>query len=95
MSDRTMIAVGGNAFSVPKLAKRALEVAIAVALSAFTSLVILLASYYLTARGGYVSGIEAWYSFIKKPDILGTMVLTAIVTVSFLIWQRNHPTSKR
>jgi len=90
MSDRTMIAVGRSSFSVPRLMKRALEVAIATALTALMSLVIVVTNSMLTTKGGYAQGIDLWYQFIRRSDIFGTIVLTAIVTVSYLIWQRRQ-----
>lgn len=90
MTDRTMIAVGRSAFSVPRLMKRALEVAIATALTALMSLVVVLTNAMLTAKGGYAQGLELWFQFIRRSDIIGTILLTAIVTVSYLFWQRRH-----
>jgi hypothetical protein len=29
-------------------------------------------------------------AFIQRPDILGTMVLTALVTVGYVMWQQGH-----
>jgi hypothetical protein len=37
------------------------------------------------ARGSYATGFNLWYSFILRPDILGTMVLTAVVTFGY-VW---------
>lgn len=90
MTDRTMIAVGRSSFSVPRLLKRALEVAIATALTALMSLMVLLTNAMLTAKGGYAQGFDMWLQFIRRSDILGTIVLTGIVTVSYLIWQRRQ-----
>jgi hypothetical protein len=36
------------------------------------------------------AGINMWLAFVKRPDILSTMVLTAFVTVVFVYWQRNQ-----
>jgi len=36
------------------------------------------------------AGVNVWLAFIKRPDILATMVLTAFVTVIFVYWQRNQ-----
>jgi hypothetical protein len=33
--------------------------------------------------------VDVWLAFINRPDIQGTMVLTAIVTVLFVYWQRD------
>ncbi len=95
MSDRTQLAIGRNTFSVPKFTKRALEAALATALTALVAFVILLLNTVLTARGGWLNGFDVWLSFIRRPDILGTMVLTALVTVLFLQWQRDGGSNKR
>jgi nicotinamide riboside transporter PnuC len=34
--------------------------------------------------------LNLWLTFIRRPDILTTMVLTAFVTVLFVYWQRNQ-----
>jgi len=89
MSDRTQIAIGRNMLSVPRVTKRALEVLIATGVTGMVSLLILLLNNVLTGRGGWLNGFDVWMSFIRRPDILGTMVLTAICTVAFLQWQRD------
>jgi hypothetical protein len=35
-------------------------------------------------------GWDLWLTFINRTDILATMVLTALVTVAFVYWQRGH-----
>lgn len=89
MSDRTQLAIGRNNISVPRLTKRALEVIIATAVTGLVSLAVLLLNNVLTGRGGWLNGFDVWLSFIRRPDILGTIVLTAICTVGFLQWQRD------
>ena len=95
MSDRTQFAIGHNSISVPRLTKRAIEAAIATALTAFVAFVILLLNNVLTGRGGWIDGFDVWRSFIRQPAILGTMFLTALVTVMFLAWQRDKSGGKR
>ncbi|MEQ1717191.1 MAG: hypothetical protein ABL907_14615 [Hyphomicrobium sp.] len=94
MSDRTQLAIGRNNLSVPRVTKRALEVVLATAVTGIVSLVILLLNNVLTARGGWLNGFEVWMAFIRRPDILGTIVLTAICTVGFLHWQREGGTKR-
>ncbi|MFV0369218.1 MAG: hypothetical protein ACK5KM_12235 [Hyphomicrobiaceae bacterium] len=90
MSDRTQLAIGRSSFSVTRLTKRALQMAIASGLTAFAALVILMLNNVLTARSGFTQGFDVWYAFIQRSDILGTIVLTAIVTVLFIYWQRDN-----
>lgn len=90
MSDRTQLAIGRSAFSMSRLTKRALQVAIASGLTAAATFVILMLNNVLTARNGFSQGFEVWYAFIRKSDILGTIILTALVTVVFIYWQRDR-----
>jgi hypothetical protein len=90
MSDRTQLAIGRNTISVPKVTKRALQVVYAVIITAVLSLVIILLNDVLTTRGGWMQGITAWTAFIRRSDILGTMILTALVTVATLYWSRGN-----
>lgn len=90
MSDRTMLAIGRSNYTVSKLTKRVLQVLAASALTAFASLCILMINNVLTARSGWRKGFDVWYEFIQRSDIVGTIVLTAMVTVAFVYWQRSH-----
>jgi hypothetical protein len=90
MSDRTQLAIGRNAISVPKFTKRAVEAAIGTGLTASVALFILVLNNVLTGRGGWIDGFNVWQSFIRQPAILGTMFMTALVTVLFLAWQRDR-----
>lgn len=95
MSDRTQLAIGRNMLSVPRLTKRALEVVMATGVTGMVSLAVLLLNNVLTGRGGWLNGFDVWLSFIRRPDILGTIVLTAICSVAFLQWQRDNSGPKR
>ncbi len=90
MSDRTMLAIGRSNFSVSRLTKRAVQTLVATALTAAASLVILMLNNVLTAKSGWQQGFDVWLAFIRRSDILGTMLLTAIVTVAFVYWHREH-----
>lgn len=90
MTDRTMLAIGRSSFSVSRLTKRAVQALAATVLTALTSLLILMLNNVLTAKSGWQQGFDIWLAFIRRSDILGTIVLTAIVTVAFVYWQRAH-----
>ncbi|MCB1515470.1 MAG: hypothetical protein H6876_02295 [Hyphomicrobiaceae bacterium] len=90
MSDRTQLAIGRSTFSVSRLTKRALQAVIASALTALAAFLILMLNNVLTARSGFTQGFDVWYAFIRRSDILGTIVLTAIVTIAFVYWQRDR-----
>jgi hypothetical protein len=91
MLETTLLVVSGKKLTVPRLLKRILQVAIAVALTAAVFLVVIVGNGLLVGRQASLqAGINLWLAFIKRPDILATMVLTAFVTVLFVYWQRNQ-----
>lgn len=90
MSDRTQLAIGRNMISVPRITKRLVEVAVITGLSALAALLILGLNNVLTAHAGFTAGFDLWMQFIRRSDILGTMILTAIVAVAYITWQRDN-----
>lgn len=60
-----------------------------IALTAAVVFVIVVVNSFLVARGGSVYGFKLWADYIARPDIIGTMALTALVTVAYLIWQQS------
>ncbi|MGQ0457521.1 MAG: hypothetical protein ACT4OU_10715 [Hyphomicrobium sp.] len=94
MQDRTQLAIGRSSFSVPRMTKRIVEMAIGVGLTGAVALLVLVLNNVLTGRGGWLNGFDVWMSFIRQPDILGTMMLTALVTSMYIAWQR-HQNGKR
>ncbi len=94
MSDRTMIALGRTSFSVPRLAKRALQVLTATGMTALVSLLIVMSNAFLTVKDGPLRGFSTWYAFVTRPDIIGTSLLTAVVTVTFLFWNGSRDTKR-
>ncbi len=84
MSDRTMIDVAGKSYSVPRPAKRALQVLTVTGLTALVSLCIVAGNALLTGKGGPIQGFNVWYSYITRPDILASCVLTAVIAVACL-----------
>lgn len=89
MSDRTQIAIGRNTLTVPRITKRLVEVGVAVGLTALAALLVLGLNTVLTGRSGFSQGLDLWLAFIQRSDILGTVILTAIVTVAYINWQRD------
>ncbi len=91
MADKTTLVLPGKKMSVPKLFKRIFQVALAVALTAVVAFAVIAGNAMLTDKKGRMwQGVDQWMSFIERPDILGTMVLTAIVTVLMVYWQRDQ-----
>jgi nucleoside recognition membrane protein YjiH len=90
MSDKTTLVMPGKKMMVPKLFKRSLQVALAVGLTAAAALALMVSSGLLQAKGSTMQGLNVWLGFINRPDIQATMVLTAVVTVLFVYWQRDQ-----
>jgi hypothetical protein len=67
-----------------------LQMAVGVALTCAVVLAILVGNALLVPRGKTLQGWDLWLAFINRTDILATMVLTALVTVSFVYWQRKQ-----
>lgn len=89
MSDKTVIAIPGRRIPVPRPVKRSLQVAIAVALTAAAIFVLMAGNGMMHAKTTILKIIPQWMAFVSRPDILATMVLTAMVTVAFLYWMRE------
>jgi hypothetical protein len=90
MSEKTILVLPGKKLSVPRVFKRTLQIAIAVLLTAAVAFAFAVANGMLLGRAAALHGITAWLSFIKKPDIQATALLTAIVSVLFVYWQRDR-----
>ncbi len=60
------------------------------ALTAAVVLAIVVVNTSLMGRGGSIGGIDIWFAFIKRGDILATIILTALVTTAFIYWQRDR-----
>jgi hypothetical protein len=88
MSDRTLLAIGKNTLSVPRVLKRCVQVICAMAITAVVVLALVMVNSILMPRGGWLQGLNTWLAFIKRSDILGTMALTALVTMMYLSWDR-------
>ena len=90
MSDRTQFAVGTRKVAMmPRVMKRTLHVAMAAALTAAVVLFVMMVNGFLVGSRGSLGGVDVWLAFIKRSDIIGTIILTALVTTAFLYWQRD------
>jgi hypothetical protein len=72
------------------LMQRALDVAIATALTAAVVFVVIAVNSLLIPRGGMLVGFRAWYTFITRPEIYSTMILTALVTIAYVVWHQTR-----
>ena len=70
---------------MPPSMRKAVEVLTAVGLTAAAFFIIVVANAFLMSRSSYSYGFSVWYAFVLRPDILGTMVLTATVTMLY-VW---------
>ena len=91
MVETTVLVVSGKKLTVPRILKRSLQIAVAVALTAAVFLVVIVGNGLLVGRQTSLqAGVNVWLAFIKRPDIYTTILLTAVVTVLFVYWQRNQ-----
>lgn len=90
MSVKTTLVLPGKKVSVPRFFKRLIQIASAVALTAFIVLAVIVGNGLFIAKGKTFKGFDTWLAFIYRTDILATMVLTAVVTVLFVYWQRDQ-----
>ena len=74
---------------MPPFTKKLTEVTIAIGLTLAVVFVIIVSNGMLTSRSSYMQGFNVWLTFIQRPDILGTMALTALVTVFYGMWQQG------
>jgi hypothetical protein len=70
---------------MPPSMRKALDVLTAVGLTAAAFFIIVVSNSFLMSQGNYSRGFSLWYAFILRPDILGTVVLTAAVTFAY-VW---------
>ncbi len=87
---KTMLVMPGSKFQVTRLVKQAAQTAAGVAVAALVIGLFMVVNGLLTGRGSTMQWINVWLSFIKRGDILATMLLTAASTVLFVYWQRDR-----
>jgi branched-subunit amino acid transport protein len=90
MTDKTTLVMPGQKLSVPRFVKRIVQIAASCALTAAVALILVVGSGMLLARGSSSRGLDTWLAFVRRPDIQGTVLLTAIVSVLFVYWQRDR-----
>jgi hypothetical protein len=90
MADTTQLVMAGRKMSMPRLFKRVLQVALCVAATAAVLFVVIAGSRFLVGpQSSLQAGFTAWLTFVRRPEILTTIVLTAVVSVLLLYWQRD------
>lgn len=95
MTEKTTLVLPGKRLSVPKVFKRLVQITLAVSLTSLVALAVIAGNTMLTdKKAQMLKGFDQWMSFINRPDILATMVLTAFVTVMLVYWQRDQERSR-
>jgi hypothetical protein len=89
MSDKTILAMPGRKMSVARPVKRMIQIASALALTSLVAFIAVYISTAYTPRGGAQQSLVQWLVIVKRPDIQATAILTAIVSVLFVYWQRD------
>lgn len=90
MSDpKTMLVMPGKKMSVSRLVKRVVQALAGAGLGAATIGVVMILNGLLSGRGSFWQWINYWLAFVQRPEILVTMLLTAMTTVLFVYWQRD------
>lgn len=79
---------------MPPIAHKLIDVAIAIALTAALVCVVIVLNGFLTSPRASWAGFKVWYAFIVRADILGMMILTALVTTGYFMWQQQRPRAR-
>lgn len=90
MAEKTILAVPGRKFSVARPVKRVVQIATALALTSLIAFVAVYISAAYSVRGGAHQSYLQWLAIVKRPDIQATAILTAIVSILFVYWQRDR-----
>jgi hypothetical protein len=88
--ESTILVLAGKRLTVPRFFKRSLQVAAYVGLTLLVVLVIQVGDSLLAGKSSFQTAMASWLTFVRRPDILATMTLTATVAVLFLYWQRDQ-----
>ena len=86
---KTMLVMPGKKISVSRLIKRAVQAIAGAAISAVVICVVMVLNGLLSGRGTTMQWLYVWLGFIRRPEIIVTMLLTAMSTVLFVYWQRD------
>jgi uncharacterized membrane protein YjfL (UPF0719 family) len=90
MSDpKTMLVMPGAKFSVHRMVKRAAQVAMGVALSGVTIGSVMVINGLLSGKASLMQLIHYWLAYVQRPEILVTMIITALMTLLVVAWQRD------
>ena len=89
--ETTILVLAGKKLKVPRLLKRALQVAVSVGLTLLVVLVIQVGDGLLSGKASSVqTAMSNWLAYVRRPDMLAIITFTAIVTVLFVYWHRDQ-----
>ena len=89
--ETTLLVLAGKKWRVPRIVKRTFQVAVSTALTLLLVLFLQVGGSLLAGRASSVQAATTdWLAFIKRPDILTVVTLTALVTVLFVYRQRDQ-----
>ena len=90
MPEQWKMAVKRTDLKILPLVKRVFVVLIPIALTAGVALTIIVSNSFLLARANAWQGFEVWLGFIRRPDTLATITLTALVTATYVLWRQGR-----
>ncbi len=82
-------AVSRTDFRILPLVRTVFDILLPIVLTAAVALIMIVGASFLLAKGNAWQGYEAWLGFIKRLDTLATITLTALVTVTYMLWRRG------
>jgi len=89
--ETTILVFAGKKLKVPRLFKRALQVAVSAGLTLLVVLIIQVGDGLLSGKTSSLqTAMSNWLAYIRRPDMLAIITLTATVTVLFIYWHRDR-----
>ncbi len=91
MSDpKTTLVMPGKKFQVNRFVKRSMQTLGGMALAAVTIGAVMVLNGLLSGKGTTMQWFYYLLGFIQRPDIIVTMLITAMTTVLSIYWQRDR-----
>ena len=75
---------------MPPMLSKLVDVVTVLALTAAVVFVIVVVNSLLMAPKTAMTGFKLWFAFIGRADILGIMILTALVAMAYALWQQTR-----
>ena len=89
--ETAILVFAGKKLKVPRLFKRALQVAVSAGLTLLVVLIIQVGDGFLSGKTSSLqTAMSNWLAYIRRPDMLAIITLTATVTVLFIYWHRDR-----